>query len=124
MPVAAAHRPCECRTSAAARNWTAPISRDSEDGEARTRLALLHNMFGTRLFNRGEFLQAEVEFSMALEYNFSIPKVLVNRGNAAFHQSKFDLAFLDYKRALEMEPPANLPRRFRLSALTFLLITL
>ena len=41
---------------------------------------------------------------MALEYNFSIPEVLVNRGNAAFHQSKFDLAFLDYKRALEMEP--------------------
>ena len=77
---------------------------DAESNEVRTRLALIHNSFGTCLFNACKFAKAEDEFTLALRYSTSIPQVFLNRGNSLYHQHKFYKAFVDYERALAMEP--------------------
>ena len=39
------------------------------DWAIKTRLAMLHHLIGTRLFNGGDFAPAELEFSTAIKYN-------------------------------------------------------
>lgn len=75
-----------------------------------TRLSLVHNMFGTELFNAGRFVECEQEFSRAISFNANVPQYLVNRANAYFHQGKQREAREDYRKALKLDPSDVLVR--------------
>ena len=55
------------------------------DLNTRRRLAVVHDMFGVRLFNDGLVAQAEVEFSTAIDYSGNVALYHLHRGNAAMY---------------------------------------
>eukprot|EP00949_MAST-11_sp_MAST-11-sp1_P003344 g3344.t1 len=77
---------------------------DPENWHTKTRLALVHNEFGTRLFNASEYAQAEVEFSTAITHNPKVPNFWLNRANARFYQQKFKEEHADLTQVLRMDP--------------------
>lgn len=74
------------------------------DEQVRTRLAVLHYLLGTDLFNEGEFGQSEVEFSVAIKYNDRVANFFASRGKAYYYQHRFGAAHADYRRALGLDP--------------------
>jgi len=74
------------------------------DWEIRTRLALVHHILGSELFNKKKYDEAEIEFSTAIQYNPKVGHFYLHRGNALYLQQKFEDSFNDYEKALELNP--------------------
>ena len=74
------------------------------DWEIRTRLALVHHILGSELFNKKKYDEAEIEFSTAIQYNPKVGHFYLHRGNALYLQQKFEDSYNDYEKALELNP--------------------
>lgn len=77
---------------------------DPNDWSVRTRLSVSHYNFATTLFNEGDFRQAEVEFSIAIELNDKVARYYAGRGIAAYHRQKFDAVADDFREAIRLDP--------------------
>lgn len=77
---------------------------DPNDWSVRTRLSVSHYNFATTLFNQGDFRQAEVEFSIAIELNDKVARYYAGRGIAAYHRQKFDAVADDFREAIRLDP--------------------
>ena len=84
---------------------------DSSNWETKTRLALVHNEFGTRLFNASEYAQAEVEFTAAISYNPKVSNFWLNRANCRYYQQHFTAEFADLEHVLQMDPQNEVASR-------------
>jgi tetratricopeptide (TPR) repeat protein len=85
-----------------------------KDWDVNTRLSLVRHAFGVKLFNEGRFQEAEIEFTTAISHNPKVSLYYTHRGNAMFHQLKYDLAHEDYAMALEIDPD-NDDLRYRIA---------
>jgi tetratricopeptide (TPR) repeat protein len=85
-----------------------------KDWDVNTRLSLVRHAFGVKLFNEGRFQEAEIEFTTAISHNPKVSLYYTHRGNAMFHQLKYDLAHEDYAKALEIDPD-NVDLRYRIA---------
>eukprot|EP00941_MAST-03F_sp_MAST-3F-sp1_P000020 g20.t1 len=77
---------------------------DSNNWEVRTRLSLIHNIFGMDLFNQCQYAHASIEFSTAIGYNSHVAQYYVHRGDAEFYLDNYELAYKNYTKAVELEP--------------------
>ena len=64
----------------------------------------MHHTFGSELFNKKKYDEAEVEFSAAIQYNPKVAYFFLHRGNALYFQQKFEECYQDYEKALELNP--------------------
>jgi tetratricopeptide (TPR) repeat protein len=76
----------------------------SEDWAVRTRISLVHNLFGIQLFNACQYAEAAVEFSNAIAFNDRVALYFLHRGNTAYYRQRYSEAFGDYKRAQALDP--------------------
>ena len=70
----------------------------------QTRLAVVHNERGARLFNHSNPRHAAVEFSRAIECNPKVAHFYVNRAEATLQLNRFELARDDVLLALRLDP--------------------
>lgn len=78
---------------------------DPSSATTRERLAKVHDQFGVALFNDGDWAQAEVEFSTALDLAKGLsPDILVRRGNCRLYQQNLDGAYKDFRAAVALQP--------------------
>ena len=70
----------------------------------QTRMAIVHNERGTRLFNHAEVRRAAVEFSRAIECNPKVAQFYTNRAQATMLLSRYDLVKDDVLAALSLNP--------------------
>lgn len=70
----------------------------------RTRLALTLYLGATVKFNDAEFLDAERDLTAAIKQNDKVSDFYVCRGKSRYYCGKYDLAFQDYTKALELDP--------------------
>ena len=70
----------------------------------QTRLAVVHNERGTRLFNHANPRHAAVEFSRAIECNPKVAHFYTNRAEATLQLNRFELARDDVLIALRLDP--------------------
>ncbi|OQS02810.1 hypothetical protein THRCLA_04859 [Thraustotheca clavata] len=74
------------------------------DKDIHTRIAMIRYHFGIELFNRAAFDKAEIEFTMAIRHNDTIPDFYVRRGDCFRYMEQSELAFQDYKIAQKINP--------------------
>jgi tetratricopeptide (TPR) repeat protein len=72
--------------------------------QIRTRMAMLHNDAGTRLYNHAQARKAAQAFSRAIECNPRVSRFYLNRAEAAVQLSRFELARDDLLVALRLDP--------------------
>ena len=70
----------------------------------QTRLAVVHNERGARLFNHANPRHAAVEFSRAIECNPKVAHFYTNRAEATLQLNRFELARDDVLIALRLDP--------------------
>lgn len=64
----------------------------------------MHHTFGSELFNKKKYDEAEIEFSAAIQYNPKVAYFFLHRGNALYFQQKYEECYRDYEKALELNP--------------------
>ena len=95
------------RTAEAMRDYKASLKLSSDSRERwriQTKLSIVHNERGTRLFNHSNPRQAAVEFSRALECNPKVAAFYTNRAEATLQLNRFELARDDVLVALRLDP--------------------
>ena len=100
-------RACDC-TPEALRDYQAALElcphEPRERWRIQTRLAVVHNERGARLFNHSNPRHAAVEFSRAIECNPKVAHFYVNRAEATLQLNRFELARDDVLLALRLDP--------------------
>lgn len=72
--------------------------------QIQTRMAMLHNDSGTRLYNHAQARKAAQAFSRAIECNPRVSRFYLNRAEATVQLSRFELARDDLLVALRLDP--------------------
>jgi len=80
------------------------LEANPDDWQIKTRLSMIHYMYGNIVFNKRQFMAAETEFSRAIKYNPKVPVYHMQRGKACFYQQNIEGAYENYKTALELDP--------------------
>lgn len=70
----------------------------------KTRLSLTHYLLATDLFNATEFAAAEAAATRAIECNPQVASYFATRGQSRYYLGRYQEAFEDYSRCLELDP--------------------
>ena len=100
------HRTCG-RSAEALADYEAALELSSDRSERwriQTKLAVVHNERGARLFNHANPRKAAVEFSRAIECNPKVAHFYTNRAEAVLRLNRFELARDDVLIALRLDP--------------------
>ena len=70
----------------------------------KTRLSLTHYLLAADLFNAAEFAPAEAAATRAIECNPQVASYYATRGQARYYLGRYQEAYEDYSRCLELDP--------------------
>jgi tetratricopeptide (TPR) repeat protein len=90
--------------SSAIDDYKAGLHLSEGNWQIRTRLGLTYYQHAVNMFNDGDFVGAETFFTKAIEQNYKVPHFFSSRGRARYYLGKYDGAYADYARALELKP--------------------
>mgnify|MGYP000150311708 CR=1 FL=1 len=85
-------------------DYKAGLHLSLDNWQIKTRLGLTLYQKGVGYFNDGDFVNAEVYFSEAIDENYKVADFFSSRGRARYYLGKYDGAYADYARALELKP--------------------
>ena len=87
------------------------LEEDPENWDTKTRLSLIHYMIAVDLLNKCRYEEAELEISVALGFNDKVSAYFAVRGRTLYHQHKFGDSYVDFRKALALDPSNDAARK-------------
>jgi tetratricopeptide (TPR) repeat protein len=85
-------------------DYTEALELSSGNWDVRTRLGLSYYSGSITYFNDCAYDKAEKQLDDAIKYNYKVAEFYSARGRARYYQGKYDAAYDDYSKALELNP--------------------